>query len=81
MRNLLVKLSKSFGIPNKEQWFKVLKAVLYSFISALLAVIIAAGGIQNNAEANIALILAGMTAGANAVLYTLYITFFEEAKK
>ena len=68
----------NIGLPNRQQWIKVITAFGYAFVSSFLAVFIAAGGLKDNSEANIALILAGSTAGINAGLYALYITFFQK---
>lgn len=34
MRDLFVKLIAGFGLPSKEQWLQILKAVIYVSISA-----------------------------------------------
>ena len=70
----------NISLPTTHQWQKVLKAIVFSFLSTLLAAVIAAGGIQSTWEATFALASAGAVSGANAALYTLYITLFEEAK-
>lgn len=64
--------------PTKEQWKKVLTAVIFSFLSTFLAVVTTAGGIQSTWEATIALALSAATAATNAALYTLYITLFKK---
>ena len=70
----------NISLPTKAQWIKVLTAFGYAFVSAFLAVFTAAGGLKDTSEANVALILAALTAGINAGLYTLYITFFKKAE-
>lgn len=69
----------NISLPSNKQWLKVLTAFGYAFISAFLAVLTAAGGFKTESEANVALILAALTAGINAGLYALYITFFKKS--
>lgn len=66
------------SLPSKEQWKKVLTAVLFSFLSTFLAVVTTAGGIQNTWEATVALSLSAAVSATNAALYTLYITLFKK---
>lgn len=70
----------NIGLPTKAQWIKVVTALGYSFVSSFLAVFTLAGGLQDSSDANVALILAGVTSGINASLYTLYITFFKKSE-
>ena len=63
---------------SQEQWLKVAKALGYSFVSTFLGVIVASGGVQSTYEANIALALAALVSGINAVLYALSRLFVEE---
>ena len=66
------------SLPSKEQWKKVLTAVLFSFLSTFLAVVTTAGGIQNTWEATVALSLSAAVSATHAALYTLYITLFKK---
>lgn len=66
------------SLPSKEQWKKVLTAVLFSFLSTFLAIVTTAGGIQNTWEATVALSLSAAVSATNAALYTLYITLFKK---
>lgn len=66
------------SLPSKEQWKKILTAVLFSFLSTFLAVVTTAGGIQNTWEATVALSLSAAVSATNAALYTLYITLFKK---
>jgi cation transport ATPase len=66
------------SLPSKEQWKKILTAVLFSFLSTFLAVVTTAGGIQNTWEATVALSLSAAVSAFNAALYTLYITLFKK---
>lgn len=61
-----------------HQWKKVARALGFSFLSAFLAVVIAAGGIQSTYEANVALVGGGLVAGINAVLYGLSQLFTQD---
>ncbi len=63
---------------SKDQWKKVATALVFSFVSAFLAVVLAAGGLQSTYEANVALAGAGLVAGINAVLYGLSRLFVED---
>jgi hypothetical protein len=71
---------KNFGLPNKEQWLKVLTAFGFAFISTTLAVFVAGGGIQTEYQATMTLGAASLVAGINAGLYAVYITFFKASK-
>lgn len=64
----------------KQQWISVARAAVFSFVSAFLAVVIAAGGLQSTYEANIALAGAGLVAGINAVLFGLSRLFVDGEK-
>lgn len=66
------------SLPSKEQWKKILTAVLFSFASTFLAIVTTAGGIQNTWEATVALSLSAAVSATNAALYTLYITLFKK---
>jgi hypothetical protein len=68
------------SLPGKKQILNVLGAMIYSFLSTFIGVVVLAGGIQNNMEATIAIALSGAVAGINAALYTLKITLFDEKK-
>lgn len=74
---------KNFGLPSEEQWVKILKAIIFSFLSGFLATLTAQGGIQVGLgwEGFLSLIGGSMVAGFNGVLYMLYITFFEKSKQ
>ena len=69
----------NFGLPTERQWGKVLKALIFSFLSAFIAALTAQGGFQVGLgwEGTLALIAGASVAGVNGVLYTAYITFFE----
>lgn len=73
---------KNFGLPTEEQWTKIVKAILFSFASGFLATLTAQGGIAVGLgwEGLVSLIGGSFVAGFNAVLYFLYITFFEKSK-
>ena len=66
------------SLPSKEQWKKVLTAVLFSFLSTFLAIVTTAGGIQNTWEATVALSLSAAVSATNAALYTLYVVLFKK---
>lgn len=68
----------NFSLPTKQQWTNAAGAIVFAFLSAFLAVIMAAGGLQNSWEATLALFLSAGTAGINAVLYLVYVTFFKK---
>ena len=69
----------NFGLPTERQWGKVLKALIFSFLSAFIAALTAQGGFQVGLgwEGMLALFAGAFVAGINGVLYTAYITFFE----
>ena len=69
----------NFGLPTERQWGKVLKALIFSFLSAFIAALTAQGGFQVGLgwEGTLALFAGAFVAGVNGVLYTVYITFFE----
>lgn len=69
------------SLPNKEQWRKILTAVIFSFGSGFLATFIAQGGIQVGWgwEPIIALLGGALVSGINGAIYTLYITLFKES--
>ena len=62
----------------RNQWEKVLTALLFSFVSTFLAVFLAGGGIQTTYEATFALLGASFVAAINAVLYAALKLFQEE---
>lgn len=68
----------NIGLPTQEQWYKVAKVFMYAFVSSFIGTVSLAGGIQNNAEANLALALSGIIAGINAGIVALKITFFDK---
>lgn len=70
----------NIGLPTKEQWKKVLTAIIFSFLSTFLGTFTAAGGIQSDWEATITLALSAVVAAINATLYALYITFFKRSE-
>lgn len=70
----------NIGLPNKEQWKKVLTAAIFSFVSTLLGTFTAAGGIQDSTEATLTLVLSCIVSALNATLYMIWITFFKESK-
>ena len=69
----------NFGLPTERQWGKVLKALIFSFLSSFIAALTAQGGFQVGLgwEGTLALIAGAFVAGINGVLYAAYITFFE----
>ena len=69
----------NFGLPTEQQWGKVLKALIFSFLSAFITALTAQGGFQVGLgwEGTLALIAGASVAGINGVLYAAYITFFE----
>lgn len=69
----------NFGLPTERQWGKVLKALVFSFLSAFITALTAQGGFQVGLgwEGSLALIAGASVAGVNGVLYAAYITFFE----
>lgn len=62
----------------KNQWKKTGTALIFSFVSAFLSTVVAAGGLQTSREANIALGFSALIAGTNALLYALSQLFKEE---
>ena len=69
----------NFGLPTERQWGKVLKALVFSFLSAFITALTAQGGFQVGLgwEGTLALFAGASVAGINGVLYAAYITFFE----
>ena len=69
----------NFGLPTERQWGKVLKALIFSFLSAFITALTAQGGFQVGLgwEGTLALFAGAAVAGVNGVLYAAYITFFE----
>lgn len=65
---------------SKDQWKSVARAMLFSFVSTFLAVVVAAGGIQSTYEANIALVGSALVSGINAVLFAVSKLFVEDGK-
>ena len=63
---------------SKDQWKSVARAAGFSFVSTFLGVVLAAGGIQNTYEANIALAGSALVAGINSVLFALSKLFVED---
>lgn len=69
----------NISLPNKEQWKNVLTAAIFSFVSTFLAAFTAAGGLQQDLNATLALAASALVSAVNATLYMLYITFFKES--
>lgn len=63
---------------SKDQWKKTLTALLFSFTSAFLSTLVAAGGLQTSQEANLAIIWSALVAGINAALYGTYQLFKDD---
>ena len=66
---------------SKDQWKKVLTALVFSFISTFLGTFMSAGGIQSTQEATITLVLSSLVSAINGTLYGVWKLFEDDSQR